>query len=43
MIEKDGILIIRAQDIQKGIGKNQVPYDFLLKVGGAATLSLYIR
>jgi len=43
VIEKDGILIIRAQDIQKGIGKNQVPYDFLLKVGGAATLSLYIR
>jgi len=43
MVTKEGTLVIRAQDIQRGIGKNPVPYDFLLKIGSAATLSLYIR
>ena len=43
MVTKEGILVIRAQDIQRGIGKTSVPYDFLLKIGSGATLSLYIR
>jgi len=42
-ITKEGIRIVRAQDIQRGIGNISVPYDFLIKIGSAATLSLYIR
>ena len=42
-ITKEGIYIVRAQDIQRGIGNISVPYDFLIKIGSAATLSLYIR